>query len=101
MCRGDDGAIDRVLTAITRDVERRRQYLREIEEKAEAFVDEHWQQILKLGKETYRRGRLDRDEIAAVLTERASPPSSMVARAMPRKPGDPADVFRRAGGFFR
>jgi hypothetical protein len=59
------------LSAITSDPARKREYLREIEEKAEAFVQTHWQQILRLAKETLRRGRLNNDEIAAVLAVRA------------------------------
>jgi hypothetical protein len=86
MCEGDYLVIDRVLDAITSDPVRQREYLREIEEKAEAFVNDHWQKILRLAKETLRRGRLTADEIATVLAPvhaAAKPSDSDGFRAVP------------------
>jgi hypothetical protein len=60
------------------------------------FVRRLWSEITRLADEIFKRGRLDRAQIESVL---APPP--VVARAMPRRPGDEPNFFRRCDGYFR
>jgi hypothetical protein len=71
-CRQDYQIINRVLHAITRDPERKARYLRQVEDDAEVFVYRHWNEICKLAAKIYRRGTLDKRQIAAVLGKHAS-----------------------------
>jgi hypothetical protein len=94
VCEHDYLVIDRVLNAITRDPETRRRYRAEIEHRAKVFVVGYWREITRLANEIFKHGRLDREQIEAVL---APPP--VVPRAMPRRPGDEPNFFRRCDGF--
>jgi hypothetical protein len=95
-CEHHDRIIDRVLDAITRnDKETKRRYRGETEREAEQFVNDYWPEITRLADEIFKRGHLDREQIEAVLA-----PPKVVARAMPRRPGDEPNFFRRCDGFI-
>jgi hypothetical protein len=95
VCEHDYRVIDRVLDAITPDPAAKRQYRAEVERRAKAFVVGYWREITRLANEIFKHGRLDRTQIAAVLA-----PPKVVARAMPRRPGDEPNFFRRCDGFL-
>jgi hypothetical protein len=95
VCERDYRIIGRVLDAITRDPETKRRYRAEIEHKAKVFVVGYWREITRLANEIFKHGRLDRQQIEAVLA-----PPNVVARAMPRQPGDEPNFYRRCDGFM-
>jgi hypothetical protein len=53
--------------------------------------------IQRLAHTLFKTARLDRQQIEAIL----APPSVVVPRAMPRRPGDEPEVYRRCDGYFR
>jgi len=95
VCGHDDLVIDRVIAVMTKSPQQAWQYRQEIEVRADVFVRRHWQDITRLAEEIFRHGRLDRQQIEAVLA-----PPRVVARAMPRRPGDEPNFYRRCDGFL-
>jgi hypothetical protein len=91
VCEHDDRIIDGIKSA-----EQARRYRVEIEHRAEEFVRQYWRALTRLADKIFKHGRLDRQRIEAVF---APPP--LVARAMPRRPGDEPNFFRRCDGYFR
>jgi hypothetical protein len=67
LCEHDYVSIHRVLDGITASRPEKRALLASIEERAAAFVDEHWGSILRLARVLARRGKLTRREIEKLL----------------------------------
>jgi hypothetical protein len=95
-CAHDDLIIDRVIGIITKSPQQARRYRQETDWRAEGFARRHWAKITQLANEIFKHGRLDRQQIEAVLA-----PPTVVPRAMPRRAGDEPNFFRRCDGYFR
>jgi hypothetical protein len=67
VCGHDIEVVDRILAVMERDPTERRRLRERVYREAEQFVDDHWPMIERLGGEIFRRGKLDRREIEAVL----------------------------------
>jgi hypothetical protein len=103
MCAHDLAVVDRVLSAISKSPEEKRRLFTGIEGEASEFVDQHWASILKLAKALFERNTLSKREIELILAPRARSAdlSPTWGRALPRRPGDEPDFFRRVDGYFR
>jgi hypothetical protein len=58
-------------------------------------VQRHWREITRLADKIFKHRRLDRTQIEAVLA-----PRPVVPRAMPRRPCDEPNFFRRCDGYL-
>jgi hypothetical protein len=79
-CRHDIEVVDRILAVMERDPAERQRLRARVYKEAEEFVRDHWPMIEKLGGEIFRRGRLDKREIEAVLAPLHGPPAKPATR---------------------
>jgi hypothetical protein len=55
----------------------------------------NWPEITRLADEIFKHGRLDRQQIEVILA-----PPKVTAPAMPRRPGDEPNFYRRCDGYL-
>jgi hypothetical protein len=67
-CDHDYLTIDRIVSCIASSPEEKREMLIDIEVRARQFVREHWSDILRLADVLHARGRLNEQQIRAVLS---------------------------------
>jgi hypothetical protein len=67
MCEHDDLIVSRVLSSISRSSDDERRMFAQIQDEAQNFVNTYWGEILLVARALFKRGRLDKYQIADIL----------------------------------